>query len=249
MVDEDVETSIVTGAVAVPALDVPPEPTMRPVPLIVTDAPATEATFPDADASEKLPPPNPPPPPPPPNPPPPLPPPLPPKPRPAPAPAPPAAGHGEAFPVITMARATIGPEAEPLEGGVPVTLTQLPRVTSRAVPATVWENVVADVHVTVVVPANWLDTFIDDPDTDATEPDATGRLVGVVVVEPPDEACGEPDALLQAAASTANEAAARAHPRARRRAGDASGFDNGSCMVPPLRPGRRLVVGPREAPA
>jgi hypothetical protein len=31
----------------------------------------------------------------------------------------------------------IGPEAEPLEGGIPVTLTQLPPVTSWAVPTTV----------------------------------------------------------------------------------------------------------------
>ncbi len=149
-----------------------------------------------------------------------------------------------------MARAVIGPDAEPLEGGVPVTLTQLPPVTSAAVPATVWEKVVAEVHVTDVVPEDWLDTFIDEPDTDATDPDATGRLVGAVVVVLLDEPdVGEPDAVLHAAVSRAREAAARDHPRARRRAGVISSFDNGTCMAPPLSTFARLAVrtdtGPR----
>jgi hypothetical protein len=96
--------------------------------------------------------------------------------------------------------------------------------------------VVADVHETDVVPVDWLDTFIDEPETDATEPDATGRLLGAVVVELLDEPCvGEPDdALLQAAVSKANEVTTRVNPRTRRRADDVSGFDNDSCMVPPL---------------
>ena len=79
--------------------------------------------------------------------------------------------------------------------------TQLPAVTSCAGPATVWENVVAEVQRTDVVPANWLDTVIDEPDTEATEPDVAGRLLGAVVVVDPDEADGaaEPPELPQAA--------------------------------------------------
>ena len=124
MVDDDVETSTFTGVAEVPALEVPLDPTTRPMPFTVREAPEIVVTLPEADASEKLPPPNPPPAPPPPR--------LPPK-----APAAVAAGHGVASPEMVMVRATIGPAAEALAGGVPVTETQLPAVTSWASAVTV----------------------------------------------------------------------------------------------------------------
>jgi len=124
VVDDDVETSTFTGVAEVPALEVPLDPTTRPMPFTVREAPEIVVTLPEADASEKLPPPNPPPAPPPPR--------LPPK-----APAAVAAGHGVASPEMVMVRATIGPAAEALAGGVPVTETQLPAVTSWASAVTV----------------------------------------------------------------------------------------------------------------
>jgi hypothetical protein len=144
VVDDDVETSTFTGVAEVPALEVPLDPTTRPMPFTVREAPEIVVTLPEADASEKLPPPNPPPAPPPPNPPPPPPPPPPNPPPPPPpprlppkAPAAVAAGHGVASPEMVMVRATIGPAAEALAGGVPVTETQLPAVTSWASAVTV----------------------------------------------------------------------------------------------------------------
>jgi len=84
VVDAEAETSTFAGWLDVPTFDVPPEPTVLPMPFTVIPEPEIVATAPDAVAMEKLPPPNPPPAPPP-NPPP-APPRLPPNP-----PAPPAA--------------------------------------------------------------------------------------------------------------------------------------------------------------
>ncbi len=203
----EVETWTWAGLDEVPTLVVPLEPTIRPVPVNVTPEPETAPTLPEAVATEKFPPPNPPPPPPnppplpppPPNPPPP--PPLPPNPLP---PEPVAGdGHGEPEPVIATERAATGPPADPLVGGVPVTATQLPTVRSCAVAETVCEKVVDDVHCTEVVlaPANWLSTVIDDPDTAVTDPDATGRALGIVVDVAEEAEVDDPDALEHAAAS------------------------------------------------
>jgi hypothetical protein len=134
VVVDDVEISTFAGAVEVPALDVPLELMIRPTPFTVRLVPETVATLPDAEAREKPPPPNPPPPPP--KPPLPLPPPAPPPLRPPKLPVAPD-GQGVLFPLIAMERAVIGPAAEPLVGGVPVALMQLPPVTSCTVADTV----------------------------------------------------------------------------------------------------------------
>jgi len=102
---------------------------------------------------------------------------------------------------MATVRAAIGPAADPLAGGVPVAEIQLPAVTSCAVAEAVWVKVVLDVHVTVVAPDNELLTLIDEPDTEATEPDAAGRPLGDVV-EDPDEADGVVEAAEAQAALT-----------------------------------------------
>jgi len=131
VVADEVETSTCAGLEELPTLDAPTEPTIRPVPTSVTAEPETAVTLPEVDAREKPPPPKPPPPKPPPPPKRPLP--LPPK------PVLPVKGHGEPAPLITTERAATGPAAEPFVGGVPVTATQPPTVTSCAVADTVWE--------------------------------------------------------------------------------------------------------------
>jgi DTW domain-containing protein YfiP len=75
--------------------------------------------------------------------------------------------------------------------------------------------VVADVHVTEVVPANWLWTLIDEPETEATEPVATGRLLATVVEDPeaPEgeavELAVEPHAALTMPSAPTSRAASR----------------------------------------
>jgi hypothetical protein len=229
VVDDVVETPTFAGAADVPTLEVPLEPTIRPMPFTVTVEFETVVTLPEADAREK--------PPPPPNPPPP---PLPPNPPPA-----ALAGHGEAFPLMAIVRAAMGPAAEALVGGVPVTETHEPTATSWAVTGTVCVKAVADVHVTEVVPENRLWTFIDEPDTEVTDPDATGRPFGAVVEEPDEADEGEvvePDVLLQAALSKPIAAANRASRRALRRAGAAPGCGYRAFMTPRFRPQEAIAL-------
>ena len=137
--------------------------------------------------------------------------------------------------LIATVRAAIGPAADPVADGVPLTVTHAPATTSFADADTIWENVVDDVKDTVVEPENWLDTLIDEPDTDATEPEAIVRSFGgaVVDVEEPEDASLEPAVLPHAAArtprapmSTVNR---RAPHRDRRRPGD----EDRSRMAPP----------------
>lgn len=197
-------------------------------------------TLPEADAKEKLPPPNPAPPPPnpappdppapPPNPPPPDPPPLLPEPK-----APLPVGHGELVPLIATERVATGPAAEPLAGGVPVTVTQLPVVMSCAVADTVCEKVVAEVHRTEVVPELGTCTLIDEPDTAVTEPDATGRAPGDVVDVEPEAEFGDPAALEQAAAARPRVMTSKAQGRAVRRGAVPPSNDDRSPMTPPGR--------------
>ena len=204
VVDEVVAISTLAGAESVPTLDVPLEPTIRPMPFTVTTEFEAVVTLPEADAREKVPPP--PPNPPPPNPP--APPPPNPPPPPRPAPKPPAVeliGHVEPVPLMVIVRAAIGPAAEALDGGVPVTEIQAPMATSSVVPDNVWVKTVAEVHVTEVVPENWLWTCMVEPDTEVTDPEATGRPLGAVVEEPDEADEGdavELDVLLHAALST-----------------------------------------------
>ena len=182
---------------------------MRPMPFTVTSAPETAATLPEADANEKFPPPNPPPPPPPKPPPPP-------PPRPPPKP-PEAEGQGVESPVTATERAAIGPAAEPEVDGVPVAVMHVPARRSWALPVTVWVNVVAELQRTVVVPENELSTVIEDPETVATEPEATGRRDGAVVEVPADApGCSTPGALEQPATSRARAPTTTALRPARR---------------------------------
>jgi hypothetical protein len=226
------ETSTFADVVAVPMLEVPPEPTMRPMPFNVTSAPDTTATLPEADANEKLPPPNPPPAPP--IPPPPAPP-NPPPPAPRPPPNPPEAdGQGVESPVTATERAATGPAAEPEVDGVPVAVMHVPATRSWAVPATVWVNVVAELQRTDVVPENELCTVIEDPETVATEPEATGRRDGDVVEVPTGAAPWlELGALEQLAARRARAPTTTA-PRPARRPG----------TVPARNADRTFIVSP-----
>jgi hypothetical protein len=103
--------------------------------------------------------------------------------------------------------------------------------------------VVVGVQVTEVAPANWLETLIEDPDTEATEPVARGRPPGTVVDDPADDEApelGEPAALPQAAASTARVPTMAAPRQARRRDTGPPDNDSGSLMVPPLSPAGAL---------
>jgi hypothetical protein len=137
--------------------------------------------------------------------------------------------------LIATVRAAIGPAADPVADGVPLTVTHAPATTSFAVADTVCENVVDDVNDTVVEPENWFDTLIDEPDTDATEPEAIGRSFGgaVVDVEEPEDASLEPEVLPHAAARMPRAPMSTVHRRALQRDRRCPGDEPRSRMAPP----------------
>jgi hypothetical protein len=145
----------------------------------------------------------------------------------------------------------IGPAAEPLVGGVPVAAMQVPGVRSCAVADTVCVNVVADVHVTEVVPdESVLLTVIEEPDTDATAPDASGRVLGTVVVVADEADVGEPPELPHAAPSTPTAATRRTSRPVVLRRRSPSGNEDHTLMSPPafIVTKSITVVGRRALP-